>query len=137
MSINSSFSNPSKALNEFNTTISNPKKKKNPTQYRKNKGKLPKQRVQAKIYPKIVMKRNVVLKKRPGWQSRNLNFNHSLISHLIFWISVLFYKSLVGRGQRSRTKRIFPSKTDALWVRFSFWNKRLFFRSTAFVFFDL
>lgn len=38
------------------------KKKKKPTQYRKNKGKLPKQRVQAKIYQKIVMKRNVVLK---------------------------------------------------------------------------
>ena len=37
-------------------------KKKKPTQYRKNKGKLPKQRVQAKIYQKIVMKRNVVLK---------------------------------------------------------------------------
>ena len=52
----------------MNSTLLSPiqKKKKNPTQYRKNKGKLPKQRVQAKIYPKIVMKRNVVLKKRPG-----------------------------------------------------------------------
>ena len=47
----------------MNSTLLFPiQKKKKPTQYRKNKGKLPKQRVQAKIYQKIVMKRNVVLK---------------------------------------------------------------------------